>query len=174
MVDQPAVDVSTKGGEGSAITPGAGDKKVEFTDEQQQYINGLLANQKREVRGQFADYDDLKAKAAEYDKVVEANKTEAQKQAEALAAAQAKVAEYEKREQIAAWKAEVSAESGVPANVLAGSTKEEIAAHAETLKPLISQASTGPQPIAGEGQAAALALNGDGIESALKSALGIK
>lgn len=137
-------------------------------------LNKIINDRLNRERAKFADYEDLKSKASEYDKAVEASKTEAQKQAEELAALQSKVTEYETREQIAAWKSEVSAETGVPANVLAGSTKEDIAAHAETLKPLISQAPTGPQPISGEGQTTALALNGDGIESALKSALGIK
>jgi hypothetical protein len=70
--------------------------------------------------------------------IEEASKTEAQKAAERLAAAEAKVAEFEKREQVTKWKDEVAKASGVPATVLAGSTKEEIEAHAETLKPLIA------------------------------------
>lgn len=69
-------------------------------------------------------------------------KTEAQKKADALTRAQAKIAEYEAREQVAAWKAEVSAETGVPADALAGNTREEIEAHAAILKPLINQAPT--------------------------------
>lgn len=71
--------------------------------------------------------------------IEESAKTEAEKQAEALAKAQAKVKEYETKEQIATWKAEVAEATGVPAVALAGSTKEEIEAHAETLKPLIAQ-----------------------------------
>ena len=78
--------------------------------------------------------------AARLAEIEEASKSEAEKQAEALAAAQAKVKEFETREQINAWKAEVAKATGVPAEVLAGSTKEEIEAHAETLKPLIEGA----------------------------------
>lgn len=70
--------------------------------------------------------------------IEEASKTEAQKQADALAKAQAQVKEYQGREQVAAWKTEVAAATGVPANVLAGATKEEIEAHAESLKALIT------------------------------------
>src|SRR5690625_4339032 len=68
----------------------------------------------------------------------EAAKTEEQKRAEELEALRSKVAEYETREQINAWKAEVSKETGVPAAVLAGNTLEEIQAHAESLEPLIT------------------------------------
>lgn len=128
-----------------------------------------LAEQKKAIR-------DLKAKAARLDEIEESQKTEAQKQAEKLAALEAEVNGYKTREQIAAWKAEVAESTGVPAAALAGSTKEEIEAHAETLKPLLASAQEAPgyRPISGEGRAPALALNGDGIEAALKSALGIK
>lgn len=74
----------------------------------------------------------------------ESSKTEAQKAAERLAELEGKVKDYETREQIAAWKAEVAEATGVPAAALAGSTKEEIEAHAETLKPLIAQTARGP------------------------------
>ncbi len=80
----------------------------------------------------------------------ESSKTEAQKAAERLAELETKVKDYETREQINAWKAEVATATGVPANVLAGSTKEEIEAHAATLKPLIEQAQAAPaQPAPG-------------------------
>ena len=106
--------------------------------------------------------------------IEEANKTEQQKQAERLAELESQVSDYQTREQIAAWKAEVAAETGVPADVLSGSTKEELEAHASKLKPLIDQSPASHQPISGEGQPAALPLNSNGIESALKNALGIK
>ncbi|BDZ40816.1 hypothetical protein GCM10025865_01150 [Paraoerskovia sediminicola] len=80
-----------------------------------------------------------KTAAEKLAEIEEASKTEAQKNADALAAAQARVKEFETREQIAAWKAEVSKETGVPATALAGSTLEELQAHAEVLKPLITK-----------------------------------
>ena len=80
--------------------------------------------------------------------IEEASKTEAQKQSEALASALARVKEYETREQIATWKDEVAKSiEGVPDEmrqqlraVLAGSTEEEIQAHAESLKSLFVNA----------------------------------
>lgn len=66
-----------------------------------------------------------------------AQMTEAEKAAARLAELESKVKGYETKEQIAAWKAEVAESTGVPAQALAGSTKEEIEAHAATLKPLI-------------------------------------
>src|SRR5690606_27453783 len=60
--------------------------------------------------------------------IEEASKTEAQKQAERMAELESKVREYETREQINSWKAEVAEATGVQASVLAGSTKDEIEA----------------------------------------------
>ena len=71
--------------------------------------------------------------------IEEASKTEAQKQAERTAQLEAKVKEYETRDQLAAWAKEVSEETEVPADLLRGSTKEELQAHAEQLKKLIAQ-----------------------------------
>lgn len=95
---------------------------------------------KAEARKWEARAKENAEKAKAHDAAVEASKTAEQKVADRLAAAEAKVAEYETREQIAAWKAEVSSETGVPAVALAGSTREEIEAHAATLKPLITPA----------------------------------
>lgn len=125
---------------------------------------------------------ELEKAAARLAEIEEAAKSEEQKRAEAaekqaaeVARLQAKVAEYEAREQIAAWKAEVSEETGVPASVLAGSTREEIAAHAEVIKPLITQ-SAAPQkpdysaiPAPGGG---AVPLNSDVLEADLRRAVG--
>ena len=75
--------------------------------------------------------------AARLTEIEEASKTEAQKLADRAAAAESRVAEFEAREQIAKWKAEVAEATGVPAALLAGDTKEAIGAHAAIAKPLI-------------------------------------
>lgn len=58
-----------------------------------------------------------------------ANKTEAEKQAEALAEAQSKLEELTR----AKTRAEVAAAKGIPANLLAGSSQEELEASADAL-----------------------------------------
>lgn len=116
-----------KGGQSGTYTPPA----------TQADMDRIIADRISRERGKYADYDDLKAKAAEHDKAVEAQKSEAQKAVERATVAEAKVAAYEAERQVAAWKADVSKTSGVPAVALAGSTLEEITAHAELLKSLI-------------------------------------
>lgn len=85
-------------------------------------------------------------KATRFDALEEASKTEAQKLADRATAAEAKVTAFEAREQVAAWKATVSTETGVPVAALAGSTLEDLQAHAAVLKTLITnpQAPRGP------------------------------
>lgn len=115
--------------------------------------------------------------AARLAEIEEASKTAEQRAAERLAELEAKVNGYETRDQINAWKAEVAEATGVPAALLAGSTKEEIEAHAAIAKPLIAAPQAQPighLPVPSAGTGVALPLNGDGIESALKTALGIK
>ena len=98
----------------------------------------------------------LRQKADAYDAQNEASKSEAQKAAEQIAALQTKVKAFEDARQIGEWKAQVAKDTGVPAEALAGSTLEEIQAHADILKPLVkgdpipgyvpSQGRTAPTP----------------------------
>lgn len=102
-------------------------------------LDRIIGERVARERAKYADYADLKDKATKYDEVVEADKTELQKEREAREAAEANAQRLQAAVDIAGWKAEVSKATGVPADVLAGSTKEEIEAHAEVLKPLIAQ-----------------------------------
>lgn len=108
------------------------DQPSTFTQEQ---LNTILAEDRRKNSAKFADYDELKRKAAEFDKAADANKTELQKALDRATAAESKVAGFEAKQQQAEWAHEVSTATGVPADVLRGSTKEELQAHAELLKP---------------------------------------
>lgn len=56
-----------------------------FTQEE---FNSLLAREKRSLRDKYADYDELKAKAAQLDALKEAEKTDLEKAQDALAAMQ--------------------------------------------------------------------------------------
>lgn len=80
-------------------------------------------------RAQYADYEQAKADSAELAKIREAQKTEAQKQQEALEAAQRELAS-ERSNRI---RAEVAAAKGVPSVLLSGSTQAELEASADAL-----------------------------------------
>lgn len=145
-----AQQAATSTAASAEVTEQAGDSgntatasKFEAITSQEEF-DRRLADRLRREREKYSDYDDLKAAASRLAEIEEANKTEEQKRVERIAELESKVAEYETREQIAAWKAEVAEVTGIPANALAGNTKEEIEAHAETLKPLIAQPSSTP------------------------------
>ena len=76
---------------------------------------------------------DNKAAAEELEKLKESRMSEAEKTAKRIKELETKNAAYESEKQQAAWKAEVSRKTGVPADLLRGNTLEDIQAHAEQL-----------------------------------------
>jgi len=110
--------------------------------------------------------------------IEEASKTEAQKLAERAEAAERALADA----QADALRSKVIAKHGIPEDYhefVVGATEEELTAKAEKVQKLIEAQSDAPAAtkhvaVLGEGKTPPLALNGDGIESALKNALGIQ
>lgn len=101
--------------------------------------------------------------------IEESQKTEAQKLQEERDQAKADLA----AERTARLRAEVAAEKGIPANLLSGSTQEELEASADAL--LAFRGAQEPQKlyVPNEGKSPDLPLNGDGLENKIKQALGI-
>lgn len=96
----------------------------------QDKVNELLAEQKRKLREQYGDYDDLKQKAAKLAEIEEQSKTEQQRAAEAAARA-LKDAEDARTETL---RYKAAATHGVdPDNfdLLGSGTEEEVSARAE-------------------------------------------
>lgn len=106
------------------------DGKSEFkAPASQEELDRIIGDRLSRERAKFADYDDLKAKASQFDAAEEANKSELQKAQETAKSA---VERAEKAER-SALVASVAAEKGVPAASLTGSTKEELEAAADAL-----------------------------------------
>lgn len=102
----------------------------------QDQVNAMLAEQKRKERERFADYDDLKTKASQYDEAQEAAKSEQQRAAEAAQRAQAE--RDEARAESLRYKA--AATHGVDEDnfdLLGIGNEEEIAARAERVGGLL-------------------------------------
>lgn len=85
-------------------------------------------------RSKYADYDDLKAKADQFDKLEEANKTELQKEKDRADKAEAELGTLRAEKARNELAAEVAKAKGVPAHLLSGTTKEQLEAHADSLK----------------------------------------
>lgn len=75
-----------EGGSPSGETPAADDFKAITTQDE---LNRIVGERIARERSKFADYGDLKAKAAQFDKIEEQNKTEIQRATERAEAAEA-------------------------------------------------------------------------------------
>lgn len=110
--------------------------------------------------------DDAAKRLAELE---ESQKTEAQKTQERLEAAERELSETK----LKAARAEVAAAKGVPAGLLSGSTQEELEASADALIAFRGEQEPQRLIVPSEGKSPDLALNGDGLEAALKKAIGV-
>lgn len=147
FVETPAGEEpgSGSGGENAGFTPPAS----------QEELNRIIADRLARERSKFADYDELKAKAQQLAGLEEAAKTAEQKQAEELEALRSRVTEFETRDQISGWKSEIVKDSHIAANLLRGSTREELEQHFQELSAAIPVPNSTPAPaqaVAGVGQ----------------------
>jgi hypothetical protein len=117
------------------ITADAGEHTEQIADEafaapaSQEELDRIIQSRLDRERKKFGDYDELKKAADRLAQLEEANKTEAQKTADKLAAAEKRASELEGK----ALRAEVAAAKGVPVSLLTGSTQEELEAAADAL-----------------------------------------
>ena len=97
-------------------------------------VNRIVAERVKRVKSEVpADYDDLKAKAAKFDELEEANKSELEKAQSALNAANAKLEQMEAERTRAAIRASVAQATGVPANLISGDDEEAMTASAQAI-----------------------------------------
>lgn len=137
---------------------------------QEEFDKAIQARIARE-RAKFPNYDQLQADSAELGKIRESQKTEAQKAQDELDQAKRELAD----ERLARTRAEVAAEKGIPANLLTGSTREELEASAEALIQFRGEQGTQrtPRPDPNQGKPAGTALtNGDQFAAFFETQLG--
>lgn len=110
----------------------------------QEDLDRLIGARINKVKSQYADYDDVKTKAKEFDKAQEASKSELQKERETREAAE------KERDQlrVAHVRAEVGLAKGLTASQakrLVGATKEELEADADELLADLGGSKTGKE-----------------------------
>lgn len=93
-----------------------------FTQEE---VNSFLAKDRKQMAEKYADYEDLKAKAAKYDEAQEANKSELQKATERANALEAELNSLKEAEKVRTIRESVAEKTKVPAHLLTGNTVEE-------------------------------------------------
>lgn len=126
-------DDAAKGGQSGNYTPPA----------TQADLDRIIADRIARERAKYADYDDLKAKAAKYDEAVEAQKSEAQKAIERAEAAEAALAAKEAE----ALRLTVAAKHGITGDYLdlvQGADEAALEAAASKVAALIAKGPKGP------------------------------
>lgn len=102
-----------------------------FTQEE---VNALIGKRLSEEKSKFADYDEIKAKAAKFDEAEEKNKSELQKALEKTSALESELNSMKKAEEVRTMREKVAKETGIPSNLITGSTEEECKSQAEAIK----------------------------------------
>lgn len=113
-------------------TPAAGEQQTERTFTQAE-MNAIISDRLTRERSKYADYDDLKAKAAQFDAAQEAGKTELQKANEKAAKLQEQLDTLTKANTLRELRSKVAAATGVPAELLSGDTEEACTAQAQAI-----------------------------------------
>lgn len=109
--------------EGGTTTPSGAEKTFTQAD-----VERIIADRLKRERDKYADYDDLKAKAAEAD----TSKSDLQKLTDRVAAAEKRAADAEAK-QLRAEVAQAKGLSAAQAKRLTGTSKEELEADADEL-----------------------------------------
>lgn len=96
-------------------------------------MNAIISDRLSRERSKYADYDDLKAKAQQFDAAQEAGKTELQKANEKAAKLQAQLDSMTRANTLRDIRGKVAAATGVPAELLSGDTEEACTAQAQAI-----------------------------------------
>lgn len=99
----------------------------------QDEVNKLVQERLGKERAKYEGYEELKAKAAKFDELDEANKSELQKAQEKTQQLQAELNKLKKDAEISVMRQKVATEKGVPADLLTGETEEACNEQAEKL-----------------------------------------
>ena len=101
-----------------------------FTQEE---VNNIIAERLNRASSKYSDYEDLKKKAEEFDKLQEANKSELQKATERAAALESELTTLKRQNEVQAIRQKVSNDTGVPVSLLTADTEEACKAQADAI-----------------------------------------
>lgn len=107
--------------------------EVETKTFTQEEVNSIVAERLGRDRQKYADYDSLKKKAEEYDKMQEASKTELEKATERANKLENELAAIKKANEVREIRSKISSETGVPVELLTAETEEDCKKQAEAI-----------------------------------------
>lgn len=111
----------------------SGENQVHEKTFTQAEVNELMGKVRRETRDKYSDYDELKQKAAELDAAKEASKSELEKALERTAKAENELQKLRDENAHIQLVNKVAKTTGVPFELLHGSTEEELTSSAQAL-----------------------------------------
>ncbi len=126
--------------------------EIETAEEQKSFtqdeLNAIVGKRVAREAEKYADYEELKAKAAKLDELEESAKSELQKATERAEKLEAELNSLKKADEVRAVRDKVATETGVPANLLTGDTVEDCE---EQAKAILSFAKVGDYPTLRDG-----------------------
>lgn len=99
----------------------------------QSELNQILKERLDREKAKYDGFDELKAKAAKFDELEEASKSELQKATEKATALEAEILSLKKEKEVRAIREKVAAETGVPIGLLTMETEDECKEQAKAL-----------------------------------------
>ena len=120
----------------------------EFQKRVDSIVKGRLERQERSFQDKYAE---VFSKAKQFDEAAERDKTDLQKALERATEAESKAARLEEEAQKRTWADEVSQETGVPARLIRGASKEEMTTYAKELSDYAEGLKPAPPVVASEG-----------------------
>lgn len=96
-------------------------------------VDAIVGDRLKRDRAKYSDYDDLKAKAAKFDELEEANKSELQKAVELNQTLQTELDALKNANALRDIRSKVAEETGVPMNLLTADTEEACRTQAEAI-----------------------------------------
>lgn len=96
-------------------------------------LNAIVQDRLGREKAKYENYEELKEKALKFDEMEEESKSELQKATERADSLQAELDKMKKADAVRTLREEVSKETGVPSNLLHGTTKEECEAQAKDI-----------------------------------------
>lgn len=99
----------------------------------QDELNAIVADRLDRERKKYEGFEDLKAKAEKFDEIEAANKTELQKATERAEKLEQELNGMKQAETLRGIRDKVAKETGVPAELLTGTTEEECTTQAKSI-----------------------------------------
>lgn len=167
-------------GEGGQAKNAEGEAHEFKAPQSQAELDKIIENRLGRERAKYSDYDDLKAKAEQFQKIEDEKKSEIEKATERANQAQAEAEKFQRENA----RLSVIAKHQIPEefqDLVQGMDGDSLAASAEKVQKLIAASNENEGSndkgyryvVPNEGKApATLPLNGEGIEDALRKAIG--